>query len=64
MTSAVISSDITVLLVDDDDVAIEGVLRGVRRQGLECNMVTACDGLEALQSCGERTTASGSPAPS
>lgn len=49
MTSASITSDITVLLVDDDDVAIEGVLRGVRRQGLECKMVTACDGLEALQ---------------
>ena len=49
MTNAILSSDITVLLVDDDDVAIEGVLRGVRRQGLECKMETACDGLEALQ---------------
>ncbi|EJL32054.1 response regulator [Novosphingobium sp. AP12] len=39
----------TVLLVDDDDVAIEGVLRSFRKHDVPCRTVTAGDGGEALQ---------------
>ncbi|AXB77408.1 response regulator [Novosphingobium sp. P6W] len=41
--------DCTVLLVDDDDVAIEGVLRSFRKHQVPCSTVTAGDGGEALQ---------------
>jgi CheY-like chemotaxis protein len=40
--------DVTVLLVDDDDVALEGVLRSFRKHEVPCRMVTAGDGGEAL----------------
>jgi CheY-like chemotaxis protein len=40
--------DVTVMLVDDDDVAIEGVLRSFRKHEVPCRMVTAGDGGEAL----------------
>lgn len=39
----------TVLLVDDDDVAIEGVQRSLRRNAVPCQTIAAADGLEALQ---------------
>lgn len=39
----------SVLLVDDDDVATEGVLRSFRKLGIQCNTVTAEDGLVALE---------------
>lgn len=39
---------ITVLLVDDDDVAIEGVLRSMQKNHVLCNTITAEDGQEAL----------------
>jgi CheY-like chemotaxis protein len=39
----------TVLLVDDDDVAIEGVLRSFRKHDVPCGTITAGDGGEALQ---------------
>lgn len=41
-------ADCTVLLVDDDDVAIEGVLRSFRKHSVPCRTVTANDGAEAL----------------
>lgn len=41
-------SDCTVLVVDDDDVALEGVLRSFRKQALSCRTITAGDGAEAL----------------
>ncbi|KPH64806.1 response regulator [Novosphingobium aerophilum] len=40
--------DYTVLVVDDDDVALEGVLRSFRRHGVPCRSQTAGDGCEAL----------------
>lgn len=39
----------SVLLVEDDDVAAEAVVRGLRKHGLVCNVVIAEDGLTALQ---------------
>lgn len=39
----------SVLLVDDDDVATEGVLRSFRKLGIQCNTVVAEDGLVALE---------------
>ncbi len=45
-------SDVTVLLVDDDDVAREGVLRSFRKHGVPCRTVTAGDGAEALDILG------------
>lgn len=42
------SAGCTVLLVDDDDVAIEGVLRSFRKHEVPCRVVTAEDGAEAL----------------
>jgi CheY-like chemotaxis protein len=41
-------ADCTVLLVDDDDVAREGVLRSFRKYQVPCRTVTAGDGGEAL----------------
>jgi len=41
-------SRFSVLLVDDDDVATEGVLRSFRKHGVLCTTVVAMDGLEAL----------------
>lgn len=38
----------TVLVVDDDDVALEGVLRSFARNRVPCPQVTAGDGAEAL----------------
>ncbi len=43
------SAPFSVLLVDDDDVATEGVLRSFRKLGIHCNTVTAEDGLVALE---------------
>lgn len=37
-----------ILLVEDDDVAAEAVVRGVRRNGHDWNVVVAEDGVEAL----------------
>jgi CheY-like chemotaxis protein len=39
----------SVLIVDDDDVATEGVLRSFRKSQINCATVTAEDGLEALE---------------
>lgn len=39
----------TVLLVDDDDVATEGVLRSFRKHNVPSHTVTAQDGFEALE---------------
>jgi len=41
--------DYTVLVVDDDDVALEGVLRSFRRHGVPCRSEVAADGREALE---------------
>ena len=38
----------TVLIVDDDDVAVEGVLRSFHRHEVPCRTLTAGDGREAL----------------
>ena len=38
-----------VLLVDDDEVSCEGVIRSLRKNNIRCRVVTAEDGLEALQ---------------
>lgn len=40
--------DCTVLVVDDDDVALEGVLRSFRKHEVPCRTLTAGDGKEAL----------------
>jgi CheY-like chemotaxis protein len=39
----------TVLLVDDDDVAAEAVVRGLRKHSMHCPIVIAEDGAAALQ---------------
>ncbi len=39
----------TLLVVDDDDVAAEAVVRGMRRQAMNCPIVVAEDGRVALQ---------------
>jgi CheY-like chemotaxis protein len=39
----------SVLLVEDDDVAAEAVLRGLRRNGMDCAITCAEDGAAALQ---------------
>jgi CheY-like chemotaxis protein len=39
---------ITVLLIDDDDVAVEGVIRSMQKHKVQCTTVTADDGQEAL----------------
>lgn len=39
----------SVLLVDDDDVATESVLRSFKKHGIACSTVVASDGLEALE---------------
>lgn len=41
-------SDYTVLVIDDDDVALESVLRSFKRHGVPCRSETAGDGREAL----------------
>lgn len=41
--------ELTILLVEDDDVAAEGVARSARKFSFPCNLVWARDGLEALQ---------------
>ena len=41
--------DCTVLVVDDDDVALEGVLRSFRKHEVPCRALTASDGKEALE---------------
>lgn len=41
--------DLTVLLVEDDDVAAESVQRSLRKAGLTLNVVWAEDGEQALQ---------------
>ncbi len=45
---ATATAPFTVLLVDDDDVAVESVLRAFARQGTPWHVVTAGDGQEAL----------------
>jgi CheY-like chemotaxis protein len=42
-------SDIDILLVDDDDVAAEGVLRSLRKCPVPFRCVTAVDGREGLE---------------
>jgi CheY-like chemotaxis protein len=39
----------SVLLVDDDDVAAEAVVRGLRKHSMECPVIIAEDGRAALQ---------------
>jgi len=39
----------SLLLVDDDDVAAEAVVRGLRKHSMECSIVIAEDGKTALQ---------------
>ena len=46
MTEAVAFS---LLVVDDDDVAAEAVVRGMRKHGMDCAIVIAEDGMAALQ---------------
>jgi CheY-like chemotaxis protein len=46
MTSA---PALTLLVVDDDDVAAEAVVRGMRKHALDCPIVIAEDGMAALQ---------------
>jgi CheY-like chemotaxis protein len=45
---AVALAPFTVMLVDDDDVAVESVLRAFRKEHTPWNVVTAGDGQEAL----------------
>ena len=46
MTSA---AGLTLLVVDDDDVAAEAVVRGMRKHAIDCSVVIAEDGMAALQ---------------
>jgi CheY-like chemotaxis protein len=39
----------SLLVVDDDDVATEAVVRGMRKHGMDCPIVAAEDGFAALQ---------------
>lgn len=39
---------LTILVVDDDEVDQEAIRRALRNARLECPVVTACDGVEAL----------------
>jgi CheY-like chemotaxis protein len=39
----------TLLVVDDDDVAAEAVVRGMRKHAVNCPIVVAEDGMDALQ---------------
>ena len=41
-------SELNVLLIEDDDVAAEAVVRGIRKHGLNIAVVIAENGLEAL----------------
>jgi CheY-like chemotaxis protein len=43
------SPPFNILLVDDDDVAAEAVVRGLRKHSMECPIVVAEDGSVALQ---------------
>ena len=45
---ATATAPFTVMLVDDDDVAVESVLRAFRKEGTPWQVVTAGDGQEAL----------------
>jgi CheY-like chemotaxis protein len=40
---------LSLLVVDDDDVAAEAVVRGMRKHALDCPIVIAEDGMAALQ---------------
>lgn len=40
--------DLNILLVDDDDVAVENVMRNMKKCGVQLPMVVAEDGLDAL----------------
>lgn len=42
------TSEFQVLLVDDDDVAIESVVRGLKANGVDLPVVSATDGRDAL----------------
>jgi len=42
-------SNLSILLIDDDDVAAEAVVRGLRKHKIAYPIVVAEDGLEALQ---------------
>ena len=43
------SSQLNVLLVEDDDVASEAVVRGLQKHACQCNIVSAEDGSSALR---------------
>jgi len=43
------ASNLSVLLVDDDDVAAEAVMRGLRKNSMHCPVVIAEDGRVALE---------------
>lgn len=43
------TSKVTILLVDDDDVAAESVVRSLRKHAMDFPVVLARDGLEALE---------------
>ena len=40
--------DYEILIVDDDDVACEGIMRGMRANGIDLPVTIATDGLDAL----------------
>ncbi len=42
------SQPIDVLVIDDDDLTAELVVRGVRKADLKCRIVAACDGQDGL----------------
>jgi CheY-like chemotaxis protein len=44
-----LASPLNILLVEDDDVASECVVRSLRKQGVSCSLVWAEDGLVALE---------------
>jgi CheY-like chemotaxis protein len=43
------AGSLSLLLVEDDDVAAEAVIRGLHKHALECSVVVAQDGVEAFR---------------
>jgi len=43
------STKVNILLVDDDDVAAEAVVRSLRKHAMDFPVTLACDGIEALE---------------
>jgi CheY-like chemotaxis protein len=54
---------LNILLIDDDDVATEGVIRSLRKVPMECGIFTAQDGLDGLEILRGQTPEKSIPSP-